>query len=122
MANLPNPHGSGPHLEIPEQLQPAYSNLVRVSHSASDLVMDFARILPGAPAALVVARILMSPVGAKLFYRALGENLARYEATYGEITLPGDPSLATDLFRQIRPPEGPQPQEPDSAPEGPPHD
>lgn len=118
MTNPASPHSSGPHLEIPEQLESAYSNLVRVSHSASDLVMDFARILPGDPAAVVLARILMSPVGAKLFYRALGENLARYEATYGAISVPGDPSLATDLFRQIRPPDAPP--EPDTPPEGPP--
>jgi len=122
MANLPNPHGSGPHLEIPEQLEPAYSNLVRVSHSASDLVMDFARILPGSQAAVVMARIMMSPIGAKLFCRALVENLARYETTYGEIAVPGDQSLATDLFRQIRPPDGPPTPGQDPAPEGTPHD
>jgi hypothetical protein len=41
----------------------------------------------------------MSPIAAKLFLRAMGENLTRYEAKFGEITLPGKHSLADDLFR-----------------------
>jgi len=86
-------------------MEPAYSNLVRISHTPAEFVLDFARLLPGSAAARVVARLLMSPVGAKLFYRALGENLARYEAAFGEITLPGGPSLAENLFRPAQPPE-----------------
>jgi hypothetical protein len=50
----------------------------------------------------------MSPIGAKLFYHALGENLARYEANFGEINLPGGNSLATDLFKPTHPPEPPK--------------
>ncbi len=50
----------------------------------------------------------MSPVGAKLFLRAFAENLARYEASFGEIQIPqGDPGLAGDLFRRIHPTEPP---------------
>jgi len=49
----------------------------------------------------------MSPLGAKLFHRALTENLSRYETTFGEITLPGGKSLADYLFRQSPPPEEP---------------
>jgi hypothetical protein len=41
----------------------------------------------------------MSPIGAKLFYRALGDNLSKYEANFGEIKLPGGISLAEHLFR-----------------------
>jgi len=93
------PPQAGIPLEIPAGLDPTYANLVRISHSPADLVMDFARILPGGSTARVVARVLMSPVGAKLFYKAMGENLARFEASFGEIKLPGDHSLAEDLFR-----------------------
>jgi hypothetical protein len=97
-----------PPLNLPADLQPEYSNLVRISHSPAELVLDFARILPGDAAAQVVARLLMSPVGAKLFFHALGENLARYEAAFGEITLPGDPNLVSELFRGPHPPEPPK--------------
>jgi hypothetical protein len=105
-AARPAPQGFPP-LETPADLEPVYANLVRISHSPAELVLDFARLLPGDPMARVRARLLMSPVGAKLFYRALGENLARYEAAFGEIALPGDPTLVSDLFRGAHPPENP---------------
>jgi hypothetical protein len=44
------------------------------SHSPSELVFDFAQLLPGASAVQVRSRIVMSPLGAKLFFRALEEN------------------------------------------------
>jgi hypothetical protein len=44
----------------------------------------------------------MSPVAAKLFYRALAENLARYEAAFGEIPLAGASALANNLFHPHR--------------------
>jgi hypothetical protein len=46
-------------------------------------------------------------MGAKLFYRALGDNLQRYESVFGEIRLPGDNNLATTLFKGLHPPEKP---------------
>lgn len=97
-------------VEIPEELKAVYSNLVRISHSPSDIVFDFGQVLP-LQKPQVTDRIVMSPIGAKLFLNALRDNLARYEATYGEIRIPGDSSLANDLFRQIRPPEPPKANE-----------
>jgi hypothetical protein len=94
-----------PNMEMPVDMEAVYSNLVRISHSPAELVFDFARMLPGQTVARVVSRLLMSPVGAKLFYRALAENLARYEAAFGEIPLPGDSPLANDLFRSHRQPD-----------------
>jgi hypothetical protein len=48
----------------------------------------------------------MSPLGAKLFLRALADNVARFEALYGEIVIPaGDAGLANDLFRRVQPPD-----------------
>jgi hypothetical protein len=89
-------------------MQPVYVNLARISHTPAELVLDFARLLPGDTAAHVAARLLMSPIAAKLFYRALGENLARYEASFGEIRLPGDSGLADELFRPAQPPQPPE--------------
>lgn len=101
-----------PNLEIPPGLEAMYVNLVRISHSPSELVFDFAHLLPGYPAANVRSRIIMSPLGAKLLYRALGENLSRYEASFGEIKVPGEVTLADYLFRPPQTPENPtQPPE-----------
>jgi len=98
-------------IEIPPDLEPLYVNLARISHSPAEIIMDFACILPGEPKTKVKKRLLMSPVGAKMFYRALGENLSRYEAHFGEIKLPGDSSLASNLFRNINPPDSPDSEE-----------
>ncbi len=88
-----------PPLEVPRDLEVEYVNLVRIAHSPSELVFDFAHLLPGITPAQVRARVVMSPLGAKLFYRALAENLAKFEASFGEINVPGSSTLADHLFR-----------------------
>lgn len=90
-------------LEVPADIQPVYANLVRIAHSPADLVLDFAHLLPGETKARVGARILMSPLSAKLLYRALGENLARYESAFGEIHMPTS-TLADHLFKPFQQP------------------
>jgi hypothetical protein len=106
MTNQPvRPPPAFPNMETPVGMEAIYSNIVRISHSPAELVLDFACMLPGQAVSKVVSRLLMSPIGAKLLYRALGENLARYEAAFGEIPLPGDTSLANDLFHPHRAPE-----------------
>ena len=95
-----------PPMELPDDLAIVYSNVVRISHSLADFVFDFTQLLPG-QATKVGARVVMSPQATKLLLRALAENLARYEAVNGVIQLPGDNALATDLFRNIHPPDQP---------------
>lgn len=104
----PHPPGSQlPMMEVSPDLPIEYVNLVRIAHSPSELVFDFAHLLPGSGPAKVTARLVMSPLGAKLFHRALTENLARYEAAFGAIPIPGDHSLADNLFRPPAAPEKP---------------
>ena len=90
-------------LEVPAGTEAVYSNQVLIAHTPSELVFSFAQMLPGNTTAKVKAQVMMSPIGAKLLYRALGENLAKYETKFGEIKLPGASSLADHLFR---PPQG----------------
>ncbi len=107
--NLPRPTTS---LEVPAELQAVYANLVRIAHSPADMVLDFAHLLPGETRAKIGSRILMSPLSAKLLYKALGENLARYEIAFGEIKMPtASSSLADQLFKPLN-------QPPDSPPSG----
>jgi len=105
--SLPTPPAS-PSLEIPPGLDVVYANLARISHSPADIVIDFAHILPGDAKAVVKARVLMSPLSAKLLVRALAENIARYESAFGEINVPTNTSLAENLFRPHQPPEPPK--------------
>ena len=111
MTQQPHPM-PGLQMELPEDLAPIYSNTARISHTPFDFVLDFTRILPADTRVRVLARLVMSPVAAKLFLRALSENLARYESTFGEIVLPkGDSGLADTLFRRTPPADPPKPTE-----------
>ena len=96
-----------PPMSIPEDIEAIYINLVRIAHSPSEMVFDFAHLLPGSRPAKVRTRIVMSPVGAKLLQRALIENIKRYETAFGEIKVPGSKSLADFLFRPSPPSEEP---------------
>lgn len=104
----PPKHPTNPSLEVPEGLDIVYSNLARIAHSPADIIIDFGHLVPGEKNALVNARVLMSPLSAKLLLRALTENIARYEAAFGEIHVPGNSSLAEHLFKPPKPPEPPQ--------------
>jgi hypothetical protein len=107
MADTPKPPAS-PTLQVPDGLETVYCNLARISHSPADIVIDFAHLLPADTNAVVKSRVLMSPLSAKLLLRALGENLARYEAAFGEIHVPINTSLAEHLFRPPQPPGDPK--------------
>ena len=85
--------------------------MVRIAHTPSEIMFDFARMLPSDPHASVVSRVLMSPLSAKLMLQALSENLTKYETTFGEIKVPQKQSLADFLFN---PPEKDQDGEPES--------
>ncbi|HXP91662.1 MAG TPA: DUF3467 domain-containing protein [Fibrobacteria bacterium] len=62
-----------------------YSNLVLVSHSPHEFVIDFARLLPGVPKAKVGARIVTTPSHMVSLIQTLQENLTRYERAFGPV-------------------------------------
>ena len=67
------------------QVEGKYVNLAMASHSPTELVLDFAFVPPGVREAKVLARVLINPVNAKRFSKALAENIRRYEKRFGEI-------------------------------------
>jgi hypothetical protein len=86
-------------VHVPPDLDPIYSNFALITNSPSEIVIDFAQIMPQVPRARVRARVVMTPLNAKLVLRALGDHLARYETAFGEIVVPAGGSLAEQLFR-----------------------
>ena len=88
-----------PKIVMPEDQEPTYANLVRIAHTASEVIMDFARFFPGDQDSEVVSRVVVSPLSAKLMLRALTENLAKYESQFGEVKIPQKQSLADFLFK-----------------------
>ncbi len=101
------PKPAGPILELPPDLELVYANLARIAHSPSDIVIDFAHLLPGEPRAKIRSRVVMTPLSAKLLVRALTENISRFETAFGEIHIPTNSTLADNLFRPFQQPPEP---------------
>jgi hypothetical protein len=62
-----------------------YSNLAIITHSHSEFVIDFIKILPGVPKAKVKSRILLTPQHAKRLMKALNDNVMKFESQHGPI-------------------------------------
>lgn len=74
------------NIELPEEIaEGIYSNLAIITHSPSEFVIDFIRIMPGVPKARVKSRILLTPQHAKRLSMALAENIHKYEQLHGKI-------------------------------------
>ena len=74
------------NIELKEDIaQGTYSNLAIITHSSSEFVIDFVRIMPGMPKANVQSRIILTPEHAKRLLLALKDNLAKFEAAHGPI-------------------------------------
>ena len=71
----------------PEIAEGTYSNLAIISHSTSEFVIDFVRMMPGTPKAHVKSRIILTPEHAKRLLFALQENIAKFEAQNGKIKI-----------------------------------
>lgn len=74
-----------------EVAQGTYSNLAIISHSPTEIILDFAQMLPGTPNATVRSRVLMNPVHAKRLLNALADNIQKYEQNFGSIEEPKVP-------------------------------
>jgi hypothetical protein len=73
-------------IELKEDVaQGVYSNLAVITHSSSEFVIDFVRVMPGIPKAEVKSRIILTPEHAKRFLLALKDNIAKFEAVHGTI-------------------------------------
>jgi hypothetical protein len=76
-------------IELPQDVaQGEYANFAIITHSSSDFIIDFARVLPGVPKAQVKNRVILAPEHAKRLLGALQENIVRYEREYGAIKIP----------------------------------
>jgi len=73
-------------IELNEEVaQGIYSNLAVITHSSSEFIIDFIRLMPGVPKAQVKSRIILTPEHTKRLVAALQDNIAKYEAVHGAI-------------------------------------
>ncbi len=74
------------NIELPEkEAEGTYSNLAIITHSPSEFVLDFIRLMPGMPKAKVQSRIILTPQHAKRLMKALNDNITKFEAQHGPI-------------------------------------
>jgi len=76
------------NIELAEEVaEGIYSNLAIITHSNSEFVVDFIRIMPGVPKARVKSRIILTPEHAKRLLNALNDNIEKFEAANGRIKI-----------------------------------
>ena len=74
------------NIELTEEIADGiYSNLAIISHSQSEFVLDFIKVMPGMPKAKVKSRVLMTPEHAKRLIHALQDNVDKFESVHGQI-------------------------------------
>ncbi|SMO36142.1 DUF3467 domain-containing protein [Gracilimonas mengyeensis] len=81
-----------------------YSNLVMITHSPSEFILDFIAVMPGVPKARVVKRMILTPDHAKRLAKALNDNVNRYESEHGAINNNDNDGVDMHMYR------GPQPE------------
>jgi hypothetical protein len=86
MEEKKNPNQNQISIELKEDIaQGIYSNLAIITHSPSEFIVDFIRVMPGVPKAEVKSRIILTPEHAKRLLHALKDNIAKFESTHGPI-------------------------------------
>jgi hypothetical protein len=88
MSNTENPQNPTFDIELNEEIaEGTYSNFAIITHSQSEFIIDFVRMMPGVPKGKVKSRIILAPQHAKRLLMALGDNLSRFEEAFGEVEL-----------------------------------
>jgi hypothetical protein len=78
-----------------------YTNFVLTAHTASEFIVDFARMLPGLKKAKVFSRLVMTPQTAKSLLAVLTRTIEKYEQNFGEITMKGGKQLGPPIGFQM---------------------
>ena len=64
-----------------------YINLAMVNHTETEFTLDFLYVQPQAPVARVRSRVITNPKHIKRLILALQDNLSKYEARFGPVTV-----------------------------------
>lgn len=65
----------------------AFVNMALVNHTDTEFTLDLIYVQPQAPKATVRARVITTPKHMKRLLGAIQDNVARYEARFGNIDL-----------------------------------
>lgn len=82
----PTPQPNQLNIEISEDLsEGTYANLVIITHSHAEFIVDFVNVMPGTPKSKVKSRIILTPTHAKRFMKAMIDNVKKFENANGTI-------------------------------------
>jgi hypothetical protein len=74
------------NIEISEEISEGiYANLVIITHSHAEFIVDFVNVMPGTPKSKVKSRIILTPTHAKRFMKAMIDNVKKFESSNGVI-------------------------------------
>lgn len=77
------------NIELSEEVaEGIFSNLAIITHSSTEFIADFIRVMPGIPKAKVKSRIILTPEHAKRLLIALEDNIEKFEKVNGRIKSP----------------------------------
>lgn len=98
-----NPDG-GPTIikpEISDEVADGiYANIVAVTFSPAEFVIDFGRAVPGRSNFKVLSRIIIAPLNAKQLLLNLADQMKRFEKQFGEIKPPARVPKEPTGFKQ----------------------
>ncbi|MAO64439.1 MAG: hypothetical protein CL666_05520 [Balneola sp.] len=80
-----------------------YSNLVMITHSPSEFILDFIAVMPGVPKAKVVKRMILTPDHAKRLASALHDNISKFESEHGTINSSNNDKVDMHMYRGPKP-------------------
>src|ERR1700712_898946 len=81
------------NIELSEEIaEGIYANLAIITHSNSEFVLDFVKVMPGIPKAKVKSRIILTPEHARRLLSALEDNIEKYESVHGRVKMQSEPT------------------------------
>ncbi|MCA9969780.1 MAG: DUF3467 domain-containing protein [Anaerolineales bacterium] len=86
------------NIDVPRDTKAEFSNLAIIRHTPAEVVFDFVHVLPQTTRGTVQARVVMTPMHAKMLQLALAQNIQNYERQFGEIRIPNRASPLVDNF------------------------
>jgi hypothetical protein len=92
------PHAPQVQIKADEkELLGQYSNLAMIHHNAEEFTLHFIYLFTNGTHGKLAASVIVSPAHAKRLWRALGENVSRFEAQYGPIRETPTPVPPSDV-------------------------
>jgi len=85
---MADPQQQGPQVQIKadeKELVGNFSNLVMIHHNSEEFTLHFIYLFTNGTHGKLMSRVIVSPAHAKRLWKAMGENIARFEAQFGTI-------------------------------------